>query len=71
VVNSGLIGPDGGYLVQVSGGAELVVGELDREAPGLNVALNLARPWRASATEGEIYSCRRVEDPRSADRTCW
>lgn len=71
LVNSGLIGPDGGYLVQVSGGAELVVGELDREAPGLNVALNLARPWRASATEGEIYSSRRVEDPRSADRTCW
>lgn len=71
LMNSGLIGPDGGFLVQVSGGAELVVGELDREAPELYTALNLARPWRASAMEGEIYTSRRVEDPRSADRTCW
>jgi hypothetical protein len=71
LMNSGLIGPDGAYLVQVSDGAELVIGELDREAPELNVALNLARPWRASAMEGEIYTSRRVTDTRSADRTCW
>jgi predicted amidohydrolase len=71
LVSSGLIGPDGGYLVQVSDGAEMVIGELDREAPELASALNLARPWRASARGGEIYTSRRVEDPRSADRTCW
>jgi predicted amidohydrolase len=68
---SGLIGPDGSSLAPVPDGAELVVADLDRDAPGLHVALNLARPWRADARQGDIYRTRRVDDPRSADRTCW
>jgi len=66
---SGLIGPGGGCLAEVRTGDELVVAVMDREAPELHIALNLARPWRASAREGGIYRDRRVDDPRSADRT--
>jgi hypothetical protein len=36
-----------------------------------HIALDLARPWRAEANEGAIYRSRRVEDPRSSDRTCF
>jgi hypothetical protein len=66
-MRSGLIGPDGSALADVEDG--LVIAELDREDPALHVALDLARPWRASARRGDIYAARRVDDPRSADRT--
>lgn len=69
VVRSGLIGPDGDHVVRMGDGADLVVGDLDREAPEFDIALTKARPWRASAREGGIYRSRRVEDPRSSDRT--
>jgi hypothetical protein len=46
-----------------------VVGTLDREDPALHVALDLARPWRASARAGSIYEERRVTDERSRVRT--
>lgn len=65
---SAVIGPDGGRLVSVD--EELAVVTLDRGDPSFHVALALARPWRASANDGEIYRSRRVSDPRSADRTC-
>ncbi|TDE00343.1 carbon-nitrogen hydrolase family protein [Jiangella asiatica] len=69
---SELIGPDGGTLTRVSdpdaGG--LAIADLDRSAPDLHIPLNLARPWRATARDGEIYRSRRVDDPRSTDRTC-
>jgi predicted amidohydrolase len=67
---SGLIGPDGSCLAPADAGAELVVADMDRHAPDLHVALNLARPWRATARQGDIYRTRRVADSRSADRTC-
>lgn len=66
---SGLIGPDGSCLATAEAGAELVVGDMDRDAPELQIALNLARPWRATARQGGIYRARRVNDPRSADST--
>lgn len=66
---AGLIGPDGSCLATIETGAELVVGDMDRDAPGLHIALNLARPWRARARQGGIYRARRVNDPRSADPT--
>jgi hypothetical protein len=46
-----------------------VIAALDRSDPALHVALDLARPWRASARRGDIYPIRRVDDRRSADRT--
>jgi predicted amidohydrolase len=67
---SGLIGPDGNSLASVDPQSELSVATMDRGAPELHVALDLARPWRASARQGDIYRNRRVDDPRSADHTC-
>jgi len=70
LMRSAIIGPDGSHLVSVDAAADLAVATLDRDAPEFHVALDLARPWRARADEGEIYRSRRVDDPRSADRTC-
>lgn len=69
LMRSELIGPNGAHLAQMATGADLVIGGLDRQAPDLQVALTLARPWRASALAGEIYSSRQVNDQRSTDRT--
>jgi predicted amidohydrolase len=66
---SALVGPDGRTLVQAGEHADLVVGNLDRDAPELEGALRYARPWRAVARAGEIYEERRVADPRSEVRT--
>jgi predicted amidohydrolase len=52
---AGLIGPDCSLLATADTGSMLVVADLDRSDPALNVALNLARPWRASARHGDIY----------------
>jgi predicted amidohydrolase len=52
---AGLIGPDGNLLATADTGTTLIVADLDRTDPALNVALNLARPWRASARHGDIY----------------
>ncbi|HEX5997254.1 MAG TPA: carbon-nitrogen hydrolase family protein [Jiangellales bacterium] len=67
---SAVIGPDGSRLASVDATSEMAVASLDRGAPEFHIALDLARPWRASANQGDIYRSRRVDDPRSADRTC-
>lgn len=67
---SAVIGPDGSRLASVNATSEMAVASLDRGAPEFHIALDLARPWRASANQGDIYRSRRVDDPRSADRTC-
>jgi predicted amidohydrolase len=69
LLDSELIGPEGTVLARADDGTELIVGELDRDAPEFDIALNKARPWRALAREGGIYRSRRVEDARSTDRT--
>jgi hypothetical protein len=43
--------------------------DLDRADPALDIALHKARPWRATARAGHIYTAHRVTDPRSTDRT--
>ncbi|MHB1474547.1 MAG: carbon-nitrogen hydrolase family protein [Dermatophilaceae bacterium] len=70
LVRSGLIGPNGALLAQAHVGDELVIGELDRDAKDLQVALTMARPWRTSAIVGDIYRSRQVADERSTDRAC-
>jgi hypothetical protein len=64
---SGLLGPDGSCLASVQADTEMVVADMDRDASELHLALNLARPWRARARQGDIYRARRVDDPRSTD----
>lgn len=49
--------------------SSLVIAEIDRFNPAFHVALELARPWRSRARAGDIYTSRRVQDPRSTDRT--
>ncbi|WP_179502466.1 carbon-nitrogen hydrolase family protein [Nocardioides daedukensis] len=66
--HSGLIGPHGEVMADVGGQSGLVVGTLDREDPALRVALDLAKPWRATARAGDIYEERRVIDERSRVR---
>jgi predicted amidohydrolase len=41
---------------------------LDRDHEKYDIALKKARPWRALAREGDIYSKRRVDDERSKDK---
>jgi predicted amidohydrolase len=66
---SAIIGPDGSQAATISAPKELAIATLDRDAPEFHIAVNLARPWRAEANQGDIYRSRRVDDPRSEDRT--
>jgi predicted amidohydrolase len=70
LMRSAIIAPDGSELASVDATAELTVVTLDRDAPEFHIALDLARPWRAEANQGDIYRSRRVDDPRSTDQTC-
>ena len=66
---SGVMAPDGRFVARCRAGRSgLVIHELDRAAPELEIALNKARPWRRAARAGDIYAARRVEDSRSANR---
>jgi predicted amidohydrolase len=66
---SGLIGPDGAFSSRrdANGQADVGVSKLDRSR--YEIALTKARPWRAIAREGEIYSSHRVVDHRSISKT--
>lgn len=66
---SGLIGPDGAFSsrCEADGQAGLRVSQLDRSR--YEIPLTKARPWRATAREGQIYSSRRVVDHRSISKT--
>ena len=57
VLMSGIAGPNGKALARASSGdkPELVLGELNRKSPELDIALNKARPWRRSARSGDAY----------------
>ncbi|MEU1395441.1 carbon-nitrogen hydrolase family protein [Micromonospora zamorensis] len=68
---AGIIGPHGGWLARCAsdGSADLVCATLDRDAPELRIAVHHARPWRVTARDGAIYRQRRVDDPRSHNRT--
>ncbi|MBW8727230.1 MAG: carbon-nitrogen hydrolase family protein [Inquilinus limosus] len=68
---SSLTGPNGAVLAEGGreGESDLVFGTLDRGDPAFAIALEKARPWRRTARLGEIYEERRVDDPRSRDRS--
>lgn len=67
---AGLVGPDGRWLARAPGDRSeaVVLGELDRSAEHLRIALNHARPWRARARSGELHDAARVVDARSSSR---
>ncbi len=67
---SGLIGPDGSPLKHMQTDEGLVIEIMDKNAPELDIALNKARPWRSSINTNEKYQTRRLNDPRSTNRTC-
>jgi predicted amidohydrolase len=62
--------PDGSLAVKGSedGDPSNVITILDRENGEYEIALRKARPWRALAREGHIYSVRMVDDERSRNR---
>ena len=68
---SGLIDPNGEMLHPLKSAEGLVIDDMDRDAPEMDIALNKARPWRALAGSGEFYDGWRVEDPRSSEKTCF
>ncbi|WP_211588916.1 carbon-nitrogen hydrolase family protein [Allorhizocola rhizosphaerae] len=67
---AGIIGPHGDWLDRCAGDGKPAIScvDLDRADPRLDTALNKQRPWRAKARSGDIYTARRVHDPRSAAR---
>lgn len=69
LMSSGLIGPNGEPLQLLHSREGLVIHDLDRDDPELDIPLNKSRPWRAIAGTGEFYSDWLVEDGRSSDRT--
>jgi predicted amidohydrolase len=66
-----VIGPHGYSLAScpADGTPSVVVTDLDRGDPALDIALNKARPWRTFARSSEYRRTHRVGDPRSSDRT--
>lgn len=70
LMNSSLIGPDGETIDAVEQKEGIVITELDPHAPRFDVALNKARPWRASLATNPAYNTRALNDPRSANRIC-
>jgi predicted amidohydrolase len=69
-INSGLIGPDGEYVNHIEQDRGVVFAELDPGDPRFDVALNKAKPWRASVANNPAYQTRHLNDPRSVNRTC-
>ncbi len=66
---SGLVSPSGERLKHMETAQGVVVDDLDRSAPELDIALNKARPWRASIPTDPRYKTRQLNDPRSTNRT--
>jgi predicted amidohydrolase len=64
---SAIIGPDGSKMATIRASKELAIATLDRDAPEFHIAVNLARPWRAEANQGDIYRNRRV--PSTSTKT--
>ena len=66
---SGLISPAGERLSHLQTEQGLVIDDLDKDAPELDIPLNKARPWRASISTDPRYQTRQLNDPRSTNRT--
>ena len=67
-----VIGPDGCWMDQCkkTDGNSFALANLDRDDPAFHVPIKLARPWRASAREGDIYRNKYSDHLRSRQRNC-
>lgn len=70
LMQSTLIAPNGMPQQAMTSNQGFVLGLLDRNDPALDIALNKARPWRASIAHDKRYQTRALNDPRSLNRTC-
>lgn len=70
LMQSGLIGPDGIPINSMTTDEGVVIEQMNRNAPELDIALNKARPWRSSINTNVKYQTRHLNDPRSTNRTC-
>jgi predicted amidohydrolase len=69
-LSSRLIAPTGEVqAVSTPSISGLAVSQLDADCPAWKIALKHAKPWRATARNGEIYRQRYVQDPRSENRS--
>jgi predicted amidohydrolase len=70
-VSSRVIGPEGTVLASArpDGTTDVVTIDLNPSDPRFEIALTKARPWRRKARLGDIYRAKRVDDPRSADKS--
>lgn len=68
LMRGGLIGPDGLPVIEVDTDQGVLVTNLDLAAPQYEIALERARPWRASALH-DFEEGRLVLDPRSTNRS--
>jgi predicted amidohydrolase len=66
---STLIDPNGDAVVSVETKEGVIVANMDPSDPEFDIALNKARPWRATARHNAFYREHYVDDPRSADHT--
>lgn len=68
---AGIIGPDGKWAARRPSTPEpgLATAVLDRNDPIYDIPLRKARPWRAKARQGDIYREKRVDHPRSENRS--
>jgi predicted amidohydrolase len=69
-IQSELIGPNGDVINRIEDRKGVLFAEINRSAPEFDVALNKARPWRASIATDPRYRTRQLNDPRSVNRTC-
>ncbi|MCA9840295.1 MAG: carbon-nitrogen hydrolase family protein [Trueperaceae bacterium] len=68
LMKSALIGPDGQCAAEVKENQGVVVTNLDVSDPRYEIALNRARPWRASAFN-DFKKRQPSSDPRSTNRS--
>ncbi len=70
---AGTIGPDGNWVAQCPAKTEpgFAIATLDRDDPGHDIPLNKARPWRASARQGDIYRTQMRDDTAAEDRSSY
>lgn len=69
LMNSALIGPDGEAVNAIEAPQGIMFAELNRHDPQYDIALNKAKPWRASVWTDRRYDMRTFKDSRSSDRT--
>jgi len=66
---SGLVAPNGMFVARCRPGRSgVILQDLDKNAPDLDIALTKAGPWRRAARTGAIYESHRVQDSRSSNR---